>query len=188
MKGLNNLIGMCVILFMNSCIGNSSFNQAELKFVNPYFKPDTATYKSSQGLMDTIIFTARAVDTVEYRNLAQGYYNENILRVSYKLTNNSFHKFLNESINNEPVDFISISKAKNSHSSKEIYFLGLLFDEEYLDSIIKTNQNEVIVFNEDKATYKDANINEGIKSFKFSFTNGIISFVDKTDIEWLRVN
>ena len=188
MKGLNNLILIFAIIFLNSCIQNSSFSKEELGFFKPYFKADTAIYKSLKGQLDTVIFTKMTIDTVEVRSIEQGFYNNNILRVSYKLTENSYHKVTVKSINNEPDDFLSISKAKNSHSSKEIYFLGLLFDEEYFDKIINIIQTEVIVFDESKAKYKDANINEGIKSFKFSFTKGILSFVDKNNVEWLRIN
>jgi len=185
MKGINNLLPIFVTMFIiSSCMSNSSFNSEELKYVNPYLKSDTAVFKSFRGLIDTIIFSSINVDTVKYRNFAQGYYNENILRVSYKLTNNSFHKLLNNSANGEPVDFISFSKAKDSHYSKEIYFLGLLFDENYLDQLKSTGH--YIIFKSDKAKYTGLNINKGIKSFKFSFAKGVESFDD--DEEWIRVN
>ena len=176
------------IFALKSCVSNSSFSQEELKFVNPYLKSDTAIFKSSQGLLDTIMFASNIVDTVKVRNLSQGYYNENILRVTYKLTSNSFHKLFQQSVSSELVDFISFSKVKNSHSSKEISFLGLLFDTDYLEELIKTNTSDNIIFKGDKAQYTDLNINKGIKSFTFNFTKGVISFIDDDNSEWLRVN
>jgi hypothetical protein len=188
MKVLNNLMVITIaIFFMNSCIRNSSFNKEELKFVKPYLKENTVIFQSPQGYMDTIVFSNSVIDTVELRNLSQGYYNENILRVTYKITSKSFHKLFEQSLSNELIDFISFSKAKNSHSSKEIYFLGLLFNEDYLDGIINENTGEIIVFKSDKAKYTGLNINKGIKSFKFSFTKGIESFIDDSG-EWIRIN
>ena len=176
------------IFVLNSCVSNSSFSQDELKFVNPYLKSDTVIYKSSQGITDTIIFASYIVDTVRVRNLSQGYYNENTLRVRYKLTNNSFHKLLQQSLNNEPIDFISFSKVKNSHSTKEIYFLGLLFNKDFIEDLIKTNTSEEVIFKGEKAQYTGLNINKGIKSFTFNFLKGVVSFIDDSDGEWIRVN
>jgi hypothetical protein len=78
-------------------------------------------------------------------------------------------------------------KAKKSHSSKEISFLGLVFDEDYVNKIINTKDSSII-FSSENAQYKGVNINEGIKSFRFDFNKGIVSFIDKHEIEWVRIN
>lgn len=191
MKKLNSLfvitIFTVIMRLFTSCNGNASFSPNELKFAKPFTKTNIVEYRSSRGQIDTIIFHSAIIDTVRIRSIEQGFYNDNILRVSYDLTDNSYHKLTVKSVNGEPTYFISFAKAKNSHSTKEISFLGLLFDDDYLNKVVTTKETS-IVFSQDNARYKGVNVNEGIKSFKFDFEKGVVSFVDKNDIEWLRSN
>ena len=182
-----NLITAMLFCFTSACMQNSTFSEDELRFAKPYSKTDTAIYKSETGLIDTILFHSEINDTVEVRNIEQGFYNNRRLLVSYKLSDNSYHKFTVKSVNNEPNYFIHFAKAKGSHQSKEISFLGMVFSEEYLNKIDVCNKNEII-FSEGNATYNEANINEGIKSFVFDFDKGITSFIDTHNLKWRRVS
>jgi hypothetical protein len=170
-----------------SCSANASFTSEEMRFVRPFENDSVVVYKSAQGQVDTIKFLKLRSDTIRYRNIEQGFYNENALTVGYELTDNSFHKITVQSLDKEPEHFLLFLKAKNSHSSKEISFLGLVFDKEYINKILNT-KDSLIIFSRENARYKGVNINEGIKSFKFDFNKGIVSFIDKNDIEWARMN
>jgi hypothetical protein len=168
-----------------ACTGNASFSSEEIRFFKPFVRADTAIYQSDSGQTDTIIFQAVRIDTIKYRNFEQGFYNENMLRVAYELSPKSFHQFTVGSTDGTPTYFINFIRAKNSHSAKEICFLGLIFDEDYLDNIA-ADKGKSILFSKEKAKYSGVNINEGIQSFEFSFDKGVVSFVDRQDREWVR--
>ena len=176
-----------LVLCMASCMENAQFTTAELNFAKPFMRTDTAIYKSDSDQIDTIIFHAASIDTVRLRNMAQGFYNDNILRVSYELTPKCYHKFTVPSTDGNPVYFISFAKVKDSYSTKEIYFLGLLFNEKYLDHVEPIKEKSIL-FSEDRAVYKDVDINETIRNFEFDFDRGVVSFVDIKGIKWRRIN
>ena len=176
-------LALITITLISSCLGVVPFSASELKFVKPFTKTDTIVYTSEKGQIDTIIFSAVVYDTMKVRHIERGYYDENRIRVIYALTENSYHKLITGSVNWKGEDFLHFSKTKQSSSSKEIGFLGLLFSREYIESIDVNKQNE-ITFSETNATYKDVNINEGIKSFQFSFDEGVLSFIDNNNIRW----
>src|SRR5437763_10836489 len=169
MKKLNNTPFIVTITIMmrlfSSCTGNVSFTQNEMRFTEPFKKDQVIIYKSSLGQIDSIKFFKRQIDTVKYRNFSQGFYNENIFRVKYQLLNNSYHKIdYGAGLSNYKLvdNFLSFLKSKNGHSDKEISFLGLGFDEEYINKII-SSKDSVLVFRYENARYKGVNINEGIK-------------------------
>ena len=164
-----------------SCNDNASFTPDEMRFTKPFANSSTVVFKSSAGQTDTVTFHPIIVDTVKYRNLEQGFYNENFLGIDYELTNNSFHKILGGSTER----FLLFLKAKNSHSANEISFLGLLFNEDYLNKVMDT-KDSLVVFSQENARYTGVNINEGIKRFTFDFNKGVVSFVDRQDREWIR--
>jgi hypothetical protein len=176
-----------MIQLFASCGGNASFTSEEMRFVKPFKNDSVVVYKSAEGQTDTVRFLKLKIDTIKYRNIEQGFYNENALTVGYEITNNSLHKITVQSIDKEPEHFLLFLKAKNSHSSKEISFLGLVFNENYINKILNTKDSP-IVFSRENAQYKGVNINEGINSFKFDFNKGVVSFIDKNNIEWLRMN
>lgn len=190
MKTFNSSFFIVILVastkLFTSCTGNASFSSEEMRFAKPFVRADTAIYQSDSGQTDTIIFQAVRIDTIKYRNFEQGFYNENMLRVAYELSPKSFHQFTVESTDGTPTYFINFIRAKNSHSAKEIYFLGLTFDEEYLDNIAAV-KDKSILFSKEKAKYSGVNINEGIQSFEFSFDKGVIAFVDRQGREWIRV-
>ena len=181
-----SLYTLTAILFccISSCMQNATFSEDELRFAKPYSKTDTAIYQSEKGLVDTIIFQQAIIDTFRPRSIEQGFYNELTLRVSYKLSTNSYHKLTVFSKNNEPENFIQFSKAKGSHQNKEINFLGMNFSDEYVEKIDVSNKDE-ITFRAENAAYNEANINAGISSFVFDFDKGITSFVDINNVKWI---
>jgi hypothetical protein len=165
----------------------ADFSKEELQFIKPFSKNQQFIFKSSTGQIDTIVFGAATFDTIEYRNIEQGFYNELALTIPYRITSGSFHKITVASLNNEPEHFLQFTRAKGSHSSKEISFLGLIFDEESIKRIIAEKRG-VLNFRKEDAFYSEVNINEGIRSFKFSFIKGVVSFVDKNNTEWRLLN
>ncbi len=192
MKLYNSLVYIIIlsviVTLLSACLGNASFSEDEYKFVRPFSDTNNIViYKSSKGQTDTVLFSRWETDTIKYRSIEQGYYNENVLSVNYELSNNSFHKITVKSINNEPDHFLFFGKAKNSYSNKEICFLGLLFDKEYLENIIST-KDASIVFSRHNAKYSGLNINQGIKSFTFDFNKGVVSFIDDDGVDWVRIN
>lgn len=190
MKILSNfLLTVIVMELFSSCTGNASFTQKEMRFTEPFKEDQIVIYKSSLGQMDSIKFFKVGIDTVKYRNFSQGFYNENVLRVKYQLLNNSYHKIdYGAGLSNYELEdnFLSFLKSKNGHSDKEIGFLGLGFDEDYVNEIL-TKKDSVIIFSQENAKYKGLNINVGIRSFTFSFENGIVAFIDKNNKEWKRI-
>ncbi len=187
MNKLLTILLVSAITLLCSCFGVDPFSQNDLKFVKPFNKTDTVIYTSEKGQVDTIIFSAVSNDTLKLRNLEQGFYDENRIKVSYALTKNSYHKLSTGEVHNEPHHFIQFAQAKHSHSSKEIYFLGLIFDQEYIESIDVNNKSE-FTFSHENAIYEEVNINEGIKSFTLNFDKGILSFIDKNNIKWTADN
>jgi hypothetical protein len=176
-------LALILHICFSACMQNATFSNDELRFLKPFLRTDTAIYQSSTGLIDTILFHQAMNDTAKVRSIEQGFYNNNRLLVSYELTNNSYHKFTVKAVNNEPENFIQFTKAKGSHQSKEIRFLGMVFSQEYLNKLNVKNKNKV-TFNVNNATYNEVNINEGIKSFVFDFDKGITSFIDIKNIKW----
>jgi hypothetical protein len=176
-----------ILTFFLSCNYSRHFSKEELRLFEPFSKPDTIIFKSDIGQFDTIIFSRVITDTIRFRNIEQGFYDNDILRVGYKITEGSYHKFLINSVTNEPEYFISFSKTKRSYSNKEICFLGLLFNESYLNQIT-ANKESQIVFEESEAQKTGVNINQGIKSFVFDFGKGVVYFIDKNNIKWSRLN
>jgi hypothetical protein len=189
MKTFNSLFFIAILAaatkLFTSCTGNTSFSPEEMRFAKPFSRADTAIYLSDAGQTDTIIFQAARIDTIIYRNFEQGFYNENMLRIAYELSPKSFHQFTVASTDGTPTYFINFVRAKNSHSVKEIYFLGLTFDEDYLDNIAAVTDKSIL-FSKEKAKYRDVNINEGIQNFEFSFDKGVVSFVDRQGVKWAR--
>lgn len=169
--------------FLCGCFSIADFSEEELRLVKPFSKNQELIFKSPTGQRDTIVFGAATFDTIKYRNIEQGFYNELALSVPYRLSPGSFHKVTVTSINREPEHFLQFTKAKGSHGSKEISFLGLIFDEEYINRIIRQKKVE-LNFRKEDANYSGVNINEGIKSFVFRFDRGVVSFVDMHDTEW----
>lgn len=192
MKVLSRFYFSVIVLFcmqfFNSCTGgNASFSSEEMRFAKPFSDKSIVIYRSEIGQLDTVTFLNYKIDTIRYRNLEQGFYNENTLSVRYDLSESSYHKITVKGVNGDWQDLMLFLKAKNSHSSRQFSFLGLLFDESYLDVVMST-KDSVVVFNENHARYKGVNVNEGIKSFTFSFKKGIIFFTDNHNIRWERIN
>ena len=181
------IIAVVCVIFLNGCMSTAEFSEDELRFAEPFSNNQELIFKSAIGHIDTFIFGAVRVDTIRYRNIEQGHYNEIVLSVPYRLSPGSFHKLTVRSVNNEPEHFLQFARAKGSHSSKEISFLGLIFDESYIDKAI-AGRKAVLNFREEEANYSGVNINEGIKSFVFHFEKGIVSYIDKNNAEWQRIN
>jgi hypothetical protein len=179
------IVAIISAIFLNGCFSVGDFGEEELLFVKPFSKNQELIFKSPTGQKDTIVFGEATFDTIKYRNIEQGFYNELALSISYKLSPGSFHKVTVTSVKNETEHLLQFTRAKGSHSSKEISFLGLIFDEKYINNIVG-KRNNVLNFRKEDAVYSGVNINEGIKSFVFSFDKGIISFVDKSSAEWQR--
>lgn len=176
------LVCLFISSAFSSCLNTPSFTKEELKFANPFSKADTGVYKSSKGQTDTIIYHAAIKDVLKIRSGERGFYNENRLIVYYELSNGSYHKFTVHSSNGEHKHLISFYK----NDSKEICFLGLIFNDQYIDSICN-NPGSTISFIINNAQYSGMNINEGINSFQFDFNKGIVSFKDKYNSLWLRI-
>jgi hypothetical protein len=165
-----------------SCKPNVSFNEKDNIIVSPFKKTDTIVYVSSVGIKyDTIIFFSPKRDTLKFRSFEQGFYDQYVLKLNYTVSLNSYHKILNQ---NEVVLFYSSSVS--DIRSKELCFLGLIFDEDVLNHL--PIDKEIITFNGEQAKYRGMNINEGIKSFDFSVREGIISYIDTTGAVWKRIN
>lgn len=181
------MFGILGLLLINtSCNWNSSFNREEMRFVASFTRDELVVFESETGQLDTVRFFQWKVDTIRKRSFGQGYYNENVLLVGYELTPGSFHKFPESSSSGNYDDLILFLKSKG-HSHKEIKFLGLIFDQEYVEQKLKS-KDELIVFDGEQAQYRDMNINEGIRRFSLDLRIGVISFVDKNEQKWTRRN
>lgn len=173
-----------------SCTGNASFTESEIRFTEAFKQDQIIVFRSSLGQIDKIKFYKRELNTIKYRNLSQGFYNENILRVRYQLLDSSYHKIdYGAGLSNyELIDnYLSFLKSKNGHSNKEINFLGLEINESYIENLIN-KKDSVFIFRSEDAQYKNININEGIQRFTFSLTQGVVSFIDKHGVEWKRID
>ena len=168
---------------------NVTFSTQELKFTKPFVFNDTIIYKSIYGNSDTIIFYKVLYQVNQTRNLEQGYYNNYSYNVDYRLTIGSYHKIINPNEVGAQTNLYDITKSSDSPTinGQEFCFLGLIFDDKYLDSLL-IDTNSITIFDESKAQYQEMNINEGIKSFIFEKEKGIVSFIDKNNNKWFRVD
>jgi hypothetical protein len=172
-----------------------TFDQSELKWLQPFNKTDTIVYQSANGFRDTIIFFGQQSSSSNVNNMEQGFYSTHSMSIKYKLTYNSYHKFIKINSAGEQVNgndessyLLSINKSNNTTgTAMEFYFLGLLFNEDFL-STIRTDSVKTLTLNETNAFYTELNVKEGIRSFEFSFQKGIISFLDHNGIKWERNN
>jgi hypothetical protein len=186
-----NYLWLVIAWGLSSCTRNARFTPSELAFVKPFTKINTAVFQSDLGQMDTIIFYAARFDTLRVRNFSSGFYNQDILTVKYQLSPRSFHQFIGPHDNSTPIDFISFSKVKSSYENKEIFFLGLSISEDYAKYITENatiDYSKAISFERRNAQYTGMNINQGIQSFVFSFTEGIKSYIGENGVKWRRVN
>ncbi len=192
MKTLNNrnkliIIFATVLLFFCISINmGAAFKSNELKFIKPFARYQTVIFKSNKGELDTIKFYKFHIDTIRYHNIEQGFYNEYDLKVGYELTDNSYHKLITIPNNKKTDDFITYIKVKGSYETKEISFLGLVFENKFIIDAI-SSQSDSILFGKQDAVYEGVNINKGISSFVYSKTSGIISYSDITGSIWKRV-
>jgi hypothetical protein len=183
-----------VLLLFSACSRKKvRFDQSELKWLQPFNKTDSIVYQSENGLRDTIIFFGQQSSSSSVNNMEQGFYNTYSMNVKYELTYNSYHKFIKinsigEQVNgnDESRDLLSINKSNNTTgTAMEFYFLGLLFNQDFLGSI-RTDSIRTLKLDETNAVYKELNIKEGIKNFEFDFNKGIVSFIDHNGIKWER--
>ena len=170
-----------IIFSCLSCGYSINYTPSELTLVKSFNQTHTYVYKSEQEQFDTITFSKLKRDTIERRGFETGNYNIYALSVYYQISKNSYHKLIGASENEYLINF---SRAK-PYTSKEIGFLGLLFDEGFVDSVI-AHKYRVIVFPINKAEDHGININKGIKSFTMNLDSGIVSFIDEHNIKWTR--
>ncbi|GAB2819322.1 hypothetical protein GCM10027043_19800 [Ferruginibacter profundus] len=166
-----------------------TFSTRELKFTKPFVFNDTIIYKSIYEKSDTIIFYKTIYQVNQTRNLEQGYYNNYSYNVDYRLSIGSYHKIIDPNEVGAQTNLYDIIKSSDSPATngQEFCFLGLIFDDKYLDVLI-IDTNTITIFDESKAQYQGMNINEGIKNFTFEKEKGIVSFIDKNNNKWFRVD
>lgn len=193
---LNYLIIFVTCGFQISCTGERdiksySFPPSYSRWTKPFEVTDTCIYSSDIKQHDTIIFYKKASSFSRTNNIGQGYSKTFSSSVDYELTKGSYHQFTNKYLNTDAKSFVSISKSfdlidstNDTQTNIEIYFLGLLYNNNFIDTVnMKKTQ---INFDFDNAVYKNLNINEGIRSFNFDFSKGIISFIDLNNHKWSR--
>ena len=193
MGKLNNrskliIIVATVLLFL--FIGknvSATFTANELKFVKPYSESHIAIYKSDKGQIDTIKFYKFYIDTIKYRNTEQGFYNEYDLIVRYELTEDSYHKLITVPNNKKTDNLMTFIKVKGSYETKEMGFLGLVFENKFILNAISSRVDSVL-FSDKDAIYRNININKGISSFVYRKDQGIVSYSDDTGSIWKRIN
>jgi len=164
----------------------SSFTQNDLRWLQPFETDDTVIYQSSNKLTDTIIFFSAESTKSTTSGFEQGFYTTYSKSVRYKLTNSSYHIFTQVDGRDSTAYLFTIDRDTNAPGAgMELYFLGLLFNNNFLDSLTNAKATQ-ITFNESNAAYRNLNIVEGIKSFNFDFKKGITSFIDNNNIKWIR--
>ena len=175
------LVGLYVLIC--GCVSKpiEQFTKQDFMLIRPFKKTDTIVYLSAIGQVDTIIFSRAEIDTEERRSFELGFYNAYVMGVEYELTHGSYH--MEKHITNGhvlyptiPERFYAVNISTKEYSNKELSFLNLFFDEDYLRKI--TIDTTSII------TFKGNGI--GVNSFKFSPQIGVISYVDTSGIEWRR--
>ena len=176
------------ILLWSCSYNKVTFTKQELKWTIPYQSDDTVIYQTRDDKRDTIIFYQVEHQVNSTSNFEQGFYNNYTYGVDYRLTINSYHKNINPNEIGTKTSLYDIEKSSDNPTSagQEFCFLGLIFDYKFLENISE-DTNSIILFDGAKAQYREMNINEGIKSFKFQKEQGIISFIDKNNEEWFRL-
>lgn len=174
------------ILF--GCSNNKvKFTKQQLRLTIPFQNTETFIYKSGENKSDTITFYKVQYSFSHTSNFSQGFYDTYSYNVNYQLTPNSYHKSSLPGFLGKEESLFHISKSSDNPEStgQEFSFLGLIFDYKFLESI-SNDTTSLIIFDEKSAQYNGMNINEGIKIFKFQTDKGIVSFIDKNNVEWLR--
>jgi hypothetical protein len=185
LKAKNDLYIVLIGLLFQSCSSKAPFTNNELKWFRPYEKIDTSIFISEQEhLADTIIFFGTDTTIVKLRNLEQGFRNEKTFKITYLLTDNSYHKLIFLTGKKEPENFISVTDNDNwTKPLMEITFLGSIYDNSFLDKR-KNDTTGIVHFDKASANYRGVNVAEGIESFDFDFKKGIIGFMDKFNRRW----
>ncbi len=182
-----------ILFFACTTRKDVAFDNNDLKWLRPFNTTDTIIYRSQNGLSDTITFFQQESNRSSVSSFEQGSYTTYSKSVTYKLTDSSYHKFIQVNSNgiqvysNSKKQYLfSLSKSNNqTETGMEISFLGLIFNESYLKSL-RTDSIKVLTLDEVKAAYKNMNVTEGIKTFDFDFQKGIISFIDYNNVKWKR--
>lgn len=174
-----------IFLSLHNCNWQEAPIKRDLIFIQPFDKKKIAVYESPSGQRDSIVFYQATFDTVKNRNLEQGLYDGITLQVKYELKVGSYHKLGN----NMSANFLNFIYTSNQNISKEIFFIGLLFDKEAIEkNYDQLKKGELITLDENIAQYKNLNVTEGIKSIKFSSKSGVVSFVDSNNKVWRCVH
>ncbi len=175
---------LCFILY--SCSSQQTLKKEDLEFTIPFQQSQSVIYSTEQGLHDTIYFDAVKRDTLHVNSIEQGFYQASKVFISYRMSPFSYHQFTVKSMHEEPENFIQFELVKNSHSSRQISFLGLVFDEEF---VLKQegNKSKEILFQSSNAQYVGVNINEPINQFLFDKEIGILQYSDEKNRVWKRI-
>jgi len=163
------------------------FSANDLKWFKPFTQVDTIIFETENNELDSVIFFKTDTSKYSARNLEQGYYDTRTLSVQFILTKGSYHQFakLGDNNNYRQDIFRLTNSSSDNYTNFEIYFLGIIFNGKELQNILKVD-SDTYVFEGKKATYASVNINEGINKFTFSLTKGVISYIDKRNVEWKR--
>ena len=175
-------------ILLQGCIYQDvSFTEADLYFTKPFYQYNTAVYSSQDNRTDTIIFFPRTFQVNKVRHIMQGFYNSYSYNVNYKIIGNSYHKLFDPNETEPETRLFSIGKSSSNPKSagQEFCFLGLIFNETFLEKI-ETQKKTQIQLDESQAQYSGMNINKGIKSFVFHIDSGILSYIDYDNITWTR--
>ncbi len=162
-------------------------SEVQLKSIDPVYQILFSPFSTKhiaifncENKTDTIIFYPVEERLNKIRHFERGFYNEYIKIVEYELTPGSYHQFPQ----NPKAIFLSLTnRTDNDRTQVRLNFLGLIFDEDGLYSLI---QNGVTMLSDSHARYKFININDCIKSVQLDQQKGVIEFTDCDGQKWNR--
>jgi hypothetical protein len=162
---------------------DSSAERPYAYLIEPYGERRLEIFHS-EGRSDTMIFYPVREEVEQVRHLERGFYDERHYRVDHELTPGSYHRLSSNSDGTRRKRFIGITeKSGRKGASVELYFLGSIFDKDGLPLDLEA---ESVVLSDSTALYSGININEGIRSFTFDRTLGVVEFVDLNGHHWKR--
>jgi hypothetical protein len=190
MKELNK-INLCIItlysIFLLSC--KYKFTERDLKYVHPFSKDEKIVFISNKNTYDTIFFKQYKISVYTSKNaLEEGIGKSTSLQVRYYFSKNSYHQPSNGQGPNNEFNLINFSASDNSIDFRHIGFIGMWFDEKYIDRLLNNGENEVD-FTESNS-YENLGFakNKWLVAFKFSFTKGVVAYTDNDGTQWIRSN
>ncbi len=154
-----------------------------VKWVKPFAVEKTVVFVSSKGERDTFFFRPFRRTFRKVKSFELGSYDEVTVAVDYRLSWGSYHKRFESPADSAYHPLFNMLDFGPAFRTHELSFLGLLFDEDVVDSV--RDSVGCVYFDARRAKFSGLWMLIDIKGFTFCFDDGVVGFVDERGVEWV---